>query len=102
MGVLETIVRRHAELKERIHKFRLPIHSRAGRFAVGCVYFSVPVIIGYCTLQITNGPGGIAERNLGKHGELLKAKRAEQEERLRRVPVASRPPQPLNPPEKLA
>lgn len=57
---------------------------------------------GYCTLQITNGPGGIAERNLGKHGELLKAKRAEQEERLRRVPVASRPPQPLNPPEKLA
>lgn len=45
MGVLETIVRRHAELKERIHKFRLPIHSRAGRFAVGCVYFSVPVIM---------------------------------------------------------
>jgi len=57
---------------------------------------------GYFTLQITNGPGGIAERNLGKHGELLKAKRAEHEERLRRVPVASRPPQPLNPPEKLA
>mmetsp|Transcript_18597 Transcript_18597/g.30989 ORF Transcript_18597/g.30989 Transcript_18597/m.30989 type:complete len:92 (-) Transcript_18597:246-521(-) len=37
---------RHERLKKRIHAFRLPL-GPVGRFVMGCVYFSIPCVIGY-------------------------------------------------------
>lgn len=65
---LERIMVAHERLKKRIHSFRLPIHTRLGRFAVGCVYFSVPCIVGYFALQGTNV---IRDHNLGKNREVI-------------------------------
>lgn len=68
LGRLERFFLAHERLKKRIHSYRLPIHSRMGRFAVGCVYFSVPCIIGYFALQGTNM---IRDHNLGANRELI-------------------------------
>ena len=64
----------HERLKKRIHSYRLPIRSRAGRFAVGCVYFTVPCVVGYFMLQGTNK---IRDVTLGPNRELLLAKKEE-------------------------
>ncbi len=71
--------RRHEALKKRIHAFRLPINSRAGRFAMGCIYFTTPLVVGY---QIMRWSEGIRDGNLGGDGrreKLLEAKRARDE-----------------------
>jgi hypothetical protein len=65
---LERFFLAHERLKKRIHAYRLPIHTRLGRFAVGCVYFSVPCVIGYFALQGTNF---MRDQNLGKNRELI-------------------------------
>ncbi len=66
--VMERLFHAHARLKQRIHAFRLPIHTRAGRFAVGVVYFTVPCVVGLGMLQLTNV---IRDDNLGKNREKL-------------------------------
>jgi len=66
MGRFDDLVAAHARLKARIHAYRYPIHSRAGRFAMGCVYFFTPLIVGYWTMRATNV---IANHNLGEEGQ---------------------------------
>ena len=65
MGRFEDMVAAHARLKARIHAFRYPINSRLGRFGVGCIYFSTPIIAGYWIMRFTNMQ---ADRNLGAEG----------------------------------
>ena len=75
MGRLDDFLAAHARLKKRIHGMRFPIHSRAGRFAMGCIYFSTPIIAGYWIMRSTNA---IASRNLGLEGrreKLIEASR---------------------------
>ena len=73
MQFLAELRARHDAVKRRIHGFRIPIKSRAGRFAVGCFYFCVPIISGYIIMNVTNS---IARRNLGERGEKLLAMKA--------------------------
>lgn len=73
---LERALEAHDRLKKRIHAFRLPIASRWGRAAMGCVYFTVPVVAGYWVMQATNA---VASDNLGPHGELLLARKRDWE-----------------------
>jgi hypothetical protein len=73
---LERALLAHERLKKRIHAFRLPIASRWGRAAMGCVYFTVPLVAGYFIMQATNG---VRESNLGQHGELLLARKRDWE-----------------------
>ena len=45
---------RHGALKRRVHAFRMPVKSRAGLFALGVVYFTVPVVAGWYLMGWTN------------------------------------------------
>lgn len=65
---MDDIIRRHRELKERIHAFRIPLSPNGRRF-MGFVYFTIPVISGYFLMQYVTG---IAEKNLGERGSKLK------------------------------
>ena len=80
MQFLSDLSARHEALKRRIHGFRLPIKSRAGRFAMGCVYFLTPIVAGYGIMNLTNL---IARENLGAVGvrEKLLALKAAREGR---------------------
>lgn len=89
MGRLDDLVEAHARLKRRIHGFRYPIHSRAGRFAIGCVYFFTPVILGILTMKATNA---IADRNLGAEGKREKLLAARQSWGGKRAVAAPPPP----------
>jgi hypothetical protein len=73
MEFLAELRARHESVKRRIHGFRIPIKSRAGRFAVGCFYFCVPILAGYAIMNTTNS---IARANLGERGEKLLAIKA--------------------------
>lgn len=94
MSALERLFAAHARLKQRIHGYRLPIHSRSGRFAVGVVYFSTPCLVGYGLLQATNV---IRDKNLGVNREkLIERKKAWEAEdaKVRRPPVMAVTPVP--------
>ena len=65
---MEDIMKRHQELKERIHAFRIPLSPNGRRF-MGFVYFTIPIISGYYLMQYVNS---IAEKNLGEKGSKLK------------------------------
>jgi hypothetical protein len=58
----------HNELKRRIHAFRIPLGPK-GRFAMGCVYFSVPFILGYPVYRWSLAQ---AEKNIGVNGSKLR------------------------------
>jgi hypothetical protein len=94
---LERLLEAHARLKKRIHSFRAPIKSKAGLFAMGCVYLSVPVVAGYFVMEWSNGA---ARRNLGEHGELLLARKREWEAQANPAPtvVMARTPEPVRAP----
>ncbi len=68
MSALEGLLAAHSRLKARIHAYRLPIHSRAGRFGVGLVYFGTPCLVGYGLFQLTNKA---RDSNLGPNREIL-------------------------------
>jgi hypothetical protein len=70
MVSFEELSERHERLKKRIHAMRFPIKSRAGRFAMGCVYFFTPLIGGYYIMRWSEG---IRDRNLGVQREKLLA-----------------------------
>ena len=67
--MLSSLLSAHARLKARIHGTRFIIHSRSGRFAMGCLYLTAPCCAGYFVMNWTNG---IAKGNLGQDGEILK------------------------------
>lgn len=93
-GALERLLAAHAELKRRIHGFRVPIESKYGRRAMGLFYFTVPVVAGYWVMQWSNG---VRERNLGSDRQrLLDAKQA-WGERERPTVVMARTPVPRAP-----
>ena len=64
-SMIERAFAAHAKLKSRIHTMRFPIKTRAGRFAMACVYFTIPCVCGYGLMQWTNG---VRDRNLGAPG----------------------------------
>lgn len=66
MGFFTDLAEKHHNLKTRIHKFRAPIKSKLGLFAVGCFYFSVPLIGGYILMNLT---GLVRDYNLGSEGK---------------------------------
>ena len=67
LSFLRDLSARHAALKARIHGTRIPL-SPAGQRAMGVVYFSIPLVVGYATMRWTES---IARANLGEHGERL-------------------------------
>ncbi len=72
---LEDAARKHEDLKKRIHSFRIPIRSRAGRFLMGCIYFTTPLVVGYNVMRASDW---IRDRNLGgdeRREKLVEAKR---------------------------
>jgi len=68
MGIFSDLAEKHHNLKTRIHKFRAPIKSKLGLFAVGCFYFSVPMLGGYLLMNYTLS---IRDENLGRNREKL-------------------------------
>lgn len=46
---------RHEALKAKIHSFRIPL-SKRGRFFMGCVYLSIPVVFGTWYMERVVGP----------------------------------------------
>ena len=68
MDRLEALAAAHARLKRRIHAFRVPIKSRAGLFAVSCLYFSVPLVAGWHIMKWSNAR---RDENLGERREKL-------------------------------
>jgi hypothetical protein len=68
MDFLRSIPARHAELKKRIHAFKMPL-SPAGIQVMQVVYITIPIVAGYFVMEWANGQ---ADKNLGKNGELLK------------------------------
>jgi hypothetical protein len=67
---MNEILRRHEELKKRIHNFRIPL-SVTGQRIMSLVYMSIPVIAGYFVMQYTIK---ISERNIGLQGSKLSDK----------------------------
>lgn len=65
--MMENIFKRHQELKERIHAFRIPLSSNGQRF-MGFVYFTIPIISGYFLMQYVIS---IADKNIGERGSKL-------------------------------
>jgi hypothetical protein len=72
---LQRLAEAHGRLKARVHAYRAPIKSRFGLFAVGCVYFTVPLVVGYFVFHWSEG---VRDSNLGTAGarrdKLLAAK----------------------------
>ena len=66
--MLRKLAERHNELKERIHRFRIPL-SPGGRFLMGIVYCGTPLLIGYGAYHWSMGR---AEKNLGSEGDKLR------------------------------
>ena len=62
------IAERHNELKERIHRFRIPL-SPKGRFMMGIVYCGTPLLVGYAAYHWSMSR---AEKNLGSDGNVLR------------------------------
>lgn len=75
MEQLQRLAEAHGRLKARIHAYRAPIKSRYGLFAVGCVYFTVPLVVGHFVFQWSEG---VRDSNLGtaeaRRDKLLAAK----------------------------
>jgi hypothetical protein len=95
MGRFDDFIEAHARLKARIHAYRYPINSRAGRFGMSMIYFSTPIIIGYFIMQATNV---ITDRNLGKNREhLIAATEARKVRTLRSNTTAAADPSPTEP-----
>jgi hypothetical protein len=62
---------RHERLKHAIHNgFRYPL-PRWGRFVMGCIYFSIPVVSGWYVMQWAIHQ---SHKSIGEHGELLPQK----------------------------
>ena len=57
----------HARLVARVHSFRVPIRSRAGRAAMGALYVSVPCALGWLSLQAVTAA---RDANLGAAGAI--------------------------------
>lgn len=56
----------HERLKDRIHNgWRYPLPPW-GRFLMGCVYFSLPMLVGYPAWLFVQAK---AKQNLGEHGK---------------------------------
>ena len=50
MNYLKRFAAAHERLKKKIHGTRIPL-GPAGRFGMGCVYVSTPIIIGYFIME---------------------------------------------------
>lgn len=72
-GFMRDVHDRHERLKHRVHSYRLPLSPR-GRFLMGCVYFSLPIILGYNIMQFTNRQ---AQENVGARGEKMQTDAAQ-------------------------
>jgi hypothetical protein len=83
-NLLQRLFEGHARLKARIHSARFPIKSKAGLFAMGCVYFVTPVIGGYFLMDWATS---VARKNLGANGEKLLESKARWEAEGRRRDV---------------
>jgi hypothetical protein len=42
----------HERLKHRIHNFRMPIRNKRTLLFVKCIYGTVPIVLGYCVMQL--------------------------------------------------
>jgi hypothetical protein len=70
-GLLHEFSIRHERLKHAIHNgFRYPL-PRWGRFVMGCIYFSIPVVSGWYVMQWAIHQ---SHKSIGEHGELLPQK----------------------------
>jgi hypothetical protein len=62
---------RHERLKKYVHTaWRMPL-PKWGQFAMGCFYFSVPVVGGWYVMQWAIGK---AHKSIGPNGEFLQVK----------------------------
>ena len=62
----------HSRLKHAIHtRFRIPIHNKYGRWAMGFVYMTVPIIGGYHVMQWAISK---SHESIGERGEKLPIK----------------------------
>ena len=59
MNYLKRFAEGHERLKNRIHSVRIPL-GPAGRFGMGCIYVSTPIIIGYFIMEYC---ADVAQRN---------------------------------------
>jgi hypothetical protein len=66
MERLVELVEAHERLKKRVHAYRLPIASKWGRTAMGCIYFLTPCVAGYLIMNASNR---VRDANLGREGE---------------------------------
>lgn len=73
--MLADFLRRHRELKERIHAFRLPLSPPALAVA-RVVYFTTPILAGYYLMQYV---GLVRDKNLDGNVDLKAAVRERQE-----------------------
>lgn len=66
-GRLQALRDAYVRLIARVHSFRLPIRTRAGRAGMGMMYVSIPCVLGWLSLQAV-----IAARNtnLGTAGSV--------------------------------
>ena len=53
MDFVRTFLRKHEEIKKRVHSFRVPL-SPAGQRLMSMVYFSIPVVAGYFIMQVSS------------------------------------------------
>jgi hypothetical protein len=73
--MLSEFLRRHRELKERIHAFRLPL-SRPALAVARVVYFTTPILAGYFLMQWV---GLVRDKNLDGNVDMNTAVRERQE-----------------------
>ena len=73
--MLSEFLRRHRELKERIHSFRLPL-SPPALVVARVVYFTTPILAGYYLMQWV---GLVRDKNLDGNVDMKTAVRERQE-----------------------
>jgi hypothetical protein len=70
--VLSNISKSHDRLKHAVHtRFRMPIHNKYGRWAMGFVYMTIPVVGGYYVMQWAIHK---SHESIGERGERLPVK----------------------------
>ena len=66
MDVLRDLFRKHKEIKQRIHNFRIPLSPTGQKFAA-LFYFTAPLVCGYYIFQYTTA------KSAGKWGAIKDA-----------------------------
>ncbi|GKY94649.1 hypothetical protein MPSEU_000430400 [Mayamaea pseudoterrestris] len=71
-SILSNISASHNRFKHAVHtQFRIPIQSKYGRWAMGFVYMTIPIVGGYYVMQWAIGK---SHESIGERGELLPVK----------------------------